>query len=56
MFRWLICFFGLMIALPGQAFAADSDRREFTIIDFRLQNEIVLPSAKLTYATHGTLN
>jgi homoserine O-acetyltransferase len=36
--------------------AADTHRRYFQLGDFRLENGVTLPDAKLAYATFGTLN
>ena len=54
--RWLtaLLMFGLIAASP--AFAANGDRMAFTIKDFRLENSQTLPTARVMYATYGTLN
>ena len=54
--RWLaaLLMFGLVAATP--VFAADGDRMAFTIKNFRLENGQTLPTARVMYATYGTLN
>ena len=56
MTRWLaaLLMFGMVAATP--ACAADGDRVGFTITNFRLENGQTLPTARVMYATYGTLN
>jgi homoserine O-acetyltransferase len=56
MLRSLTCFLALMLATAGPAMAADGDRHAFVIKNFKLENGIVLPEAKVMYATYGKLN
>ena len=43
---------GAQTQTPGE----DAHRRVFALGDFRLESGVVLPNAKLAYATFGTLN
>ncbi len=52
----LACCLALMIAAVTPAIAADGDRQGFVIHDFALENGTVLPTARVMYATYGTLN
>ncbi len=55
----LLAMAGLVMAtglLAATQPAADPHRRVFSLGDFRLESGVTLPSAKLAYATFGTLN
>lgn len=51
---WAAIMLASIAAAP--AYAADGERRAFTIANLKLENGTVLPHARVMYATYGTLN
>ena len=47
---------GVVVGAQAPAAPPDVHRRYFTLGDFRLESGVVLPSARLAYATWGALN
>ena len=47
---------GVVIGAQVQATQPDVHRRFFSLGDFRLESGVVLPNARVAYATWGTLN
>ena len=56
LFAALFAVIGTSLALSAQAPTADPNRRFLDIANFRFESGAVLPTARVAYATFGTLN